>query len=453
MKNIFTLLLAFLALPACVSESPLTGKPCPCATGQICCEASNRCQAPGEICAANSPMDGSSADTAPPVHLGGPDLGTSPRDGGAVDTHTADGATPSRWQPIPETPSLVVSTTRRGAVFMDDRLTIFTDPHWRNETWSYRFAQNDWVRVSQGPMAAYFYSYAGKVWTGTRLLYWGGSFAPGATLDLIGGLYDPVTDTWSPISLDSALAMGVEGSAYTGQEVFMYGTISGGDVTPQSGVFYNPSTDRWRAAPTLGAPTAAIAAVVGLGSRIVVWGGEYYDPTEVFLIFAGDGAVYDVATDSWTPMAPQNAPGPRAAMIAFAAGGQAFLWGGTDGTANSLGEQTIFRDGAMYDPNRDLWTPISTANSPVRAAGGLWVEEQGLAYVWAGQDSPGMTLWTYNPANDTWATFDIADLPALKAVSFHWTGSKLLAIGFLGSVDATGGAVGSLRLTGYLFNP
>jgi hypothetical protein len=290
------------------------------------------------------------------------------------------------------------------------------------------------------------------VWTGTRLLYWSG-FGPAITPEMKGGLYDPVTDTWSAISVIDALAMGVEGSAYTGQEVFMYGTTSGMDQAPQSGVFYNPSTDRWRAAPTLNAPTAAIAAVVGMGGRIVVWGGEYFDPTGNLIVFVADGAVYDVAADNWTPMATQNAPGPRAGMIAFAAGGQVVLWGGTDGTANSLGEQTIFRDGAMYDPNRHLWTPISTANSPVRAAGGLWVEEQGLAYVWAGQDSPGTTLWTYNPANDTWATFDIADLPALQAVSLRWTGSRLLAIGFLGDVNASGVAVSPLRLTGYLFNP
>jgi hypothetical protein len=266
-----------------------------------------------------------------------------------------------------------------------------------------------------------------------------------------GGLYDPITDAWSPINLDDALALGVDGSAYTGQEVFMYGTTTA-DAYSTSGVFYNPSTDRWREVPT-GVPTAREPAVVGLGGKIVVWGGWLLDPTGGQTIFVAGGAVYDAGADNWTPTATQNAPGPRAEMIAFAVRDQAFLWGGTDMTWNSLGEQTAFGDGAMYDPTRDLWTPITAANSPVRAVDGLWVEEQGLAYLWAGHDSPGATLWTYNPATDTWASFDIADLPALQQVSFHWTGSELLAIGFVGSGAAAGAPASNLRLTGYLLNP
>ena len=243
--------------------------------------------------------------------------------------------------------------------------------------------------------------------------------------------------------------MVVEGSAYTGQEAFLSGRIDATDLV--SLVFYNPSTDRWREAPTLGVPTAVGAAVVGVGGKIVVWGGV--DATVNWNRMIGDGAVYDAATDRWTPMATQNAPGPRSNTIAFAARGQAFLWGGTDNKTDSLGDLTAFRDGAMYDPTRDVWTPISTANSPVRAVDGLWVEEQGLVYLWAGKDSPGATLWSYNPATDTWAAFDIADLPALQQVSFHWTGSKLLVIGYVDSGTAEDAAATSLRLTGYLLNP
>jgi hypothetical protein len=269
-----------------------------------------------------------------------------------------------------------------------------------------------------------------------------------------GGLYDPVPDSWSPVSLDGALPLEVFGSAYTGQEVFMFGTTTGVWLDPGTGIFFNPSTDRWRQAPTPGEPTAQWGVVVGLGGRIVVWGGVQSDGKGANQMVVGNGAVYDAATDSWTPMASQNAPSPRAeSIIAFAAQGQAFLWGGTDYKWDSLGNVTAFRDGAMYDPIRDLWTPISTANSPVRAVDGFWVEEQGLAYLWAGQDSPGATLWTYNPATDTWATFDVSDLPALQAVSFHWTGSNLLVIGFVDGGTAEDAAAGSLRLTGYLFNP
>lgn len=369
---------------------------------------------------------------------------------GSMDAQTADRAERQRWQKLPETPLLDVASMNRISVSMGDRITIFTTASSPNRTWSYLFEQDDWFRVSPGPAVT---SEPGTVWTDTRLLYWGGIGFTGTPWPQ-GGLYDPVTDTWSPVSLDGALPLVVFGSAYTGQEVFMYGTTTGTWLDPGTGLFYNPSTDRWRQAPTLGEPTAQWGAVVGLGGRIMVWGGVQSDGTGNNSVLVGSGAVYDAITNKWTPMETQNAPGPRAeTMIALAARGQAFLWGGTDYKRDSLGELTAFRDGAMYDPIRDLWTPISTANSPVKAVDGFWAEEQGLVYLWTGQDSPGATLWTYNPATDTWANFDIADLPALKQVSFHWTGSKLLVIGFVDGGTTEDAAASGLRLTGYLLNP
>ena len=400
--------------------------------------------------------DGSGSGGAEAGGITGAGDSTSMGDADGTVAQAADGAERPRWQKIPETPVLEARGLRKPrTVFMDDRITVLTfwdssngEGNVRNETWSYQFAQNDWVKVSQGPMCdCGANSYPGTVWTGTRLFYWDGWV--GTLPALKGGLYDPVTDAWSPISLDGAPALVVDGSAYSGQEVFLSGRIDATDL--MSVVFFNPSTDRWREAPSLGIPTAEMAAVVGVGGKIVVWGGV--DATVNWTTMIGDGAVYDAARDRWTPMSPQSAPGPRVETIAFAARGQAFLWGGTDWKKDSLGNLTAFRDGAMYDPTRDLWTPISTADSPVRPVDGFWAEQQGLVYLWAGQDSPGASLWTYNPATDTWATFDIADLPALKQVSFHWTGSKLLVIGYVDGGTAEDAATSGLRLTGYLLNP
>jgi hypothetical protein len=375
---------------------------------------------------------------------------------GSMDAQMVDGAQRPRWQKLPETPQLDVSLTDRISVLMGDRITVLTNTNdatiSRKVSWSYRFEQNDWVRVCQGPWNAAS-SDTCAVWTGTRLFYFIGSI--GGLPQKNGGLYDPVTDIWSPISLEGAPALVVEGSAYTGQEAFLRGHVYTDDFHQVLvyGVLYNPSTDRWREASPPGVPTGLYASVIGVGSKIVVWGGFPKDADGNWGTVFGNGAVYHTITDSWTPMATQNAPGARARMIAFAARNQAFLWGGTDYTWDSLGNLTAFRDGAMYDPTRDLWTPVSTANSPVNAVDGLWAEEQGLAYVWVGQDSPGVTLWTYNPATDTWAAFDIADLPPLIQVSFHWTGSKLLAIGFIESGTPEDAAGAGLRLTGYLLNP
>jgi len=47
------LLLTSLALAGCTSTVPLEDMPCPCATGFVCCDATNQCLAPGEVCAPN----------------------------------------------------------------------------------------------------------------------------------------------------------------------------------------------------------------------------------------------------------------------------------------------------------------------------------------------------------------------------------------------------------------
>jgi hypothetical protein len=49
------LLLVSLGLVACTGTVPLQALPCPCATGFDCCDFTNQCLAPGEVCA---PIDG-----------------------------------------------------------------------------------------------------------------------------------------------------------------------------------------------------------------------------------------------------------------------------------------------------------------------------------------------------------------------------------------------------------
>jgi hypothetical protein len=49
------ILLASLALAGCTSTVPIEDLPCPCATGFVCCDLTNQCLAPGEVCA---PIDG-----------------------------------------------------------------------------------------------------------------------------------------------------------------------------------------------------------------------------------------------------------------------------------------------------------------------------------------------------------------------------------------------------------
>jgi N-acetylneuraminic acid mutarotase len=149
---------------------------------------------------------------------------------------------------------------------------------------------------------------------------------------------------------------------------------------------------------TVNAPTTTNGTDVVLGEKVVCWGGAPYiagqaytqSPTQPSEL-TNSGAVYSATDDTWTAMSTTNAPSPRSGMVALAMRGKMFIWGGTDGTTNSLGEQNYFHDGGIFDPETNTWTSISKEGSPPTYNGwsGLWAEEQGLAYVWAFIWAPG----------------------------------------------------------------
>jgi hypothetical protein len=66
-------------------------------------------------------------------------------------------------------------------------------------------------------------SWHAGVWTGTRLLIWGGARDPGSTHVLAtGGLYDPASDTWEATAeCGAAVASRSFASAWTGKELIV----------------------------------------------------------------------------------------------------------------------------------------------------------------------------------------------------------------------------------------
>jgi len=76
--------------------------------------------------------------------------------------------------------------------------------------------------------------------------------------------------------------------------------------------------------------------------------------------FFGDGAIYDLASDTWSPMSMTNAPSPREAHSAVWSGTEMIVFGG----ATTMLDGTPVNDGAIYPLATDTWRPISTLNGP-----------------------------------------------------------------------------------------
>jgi hypothetical protein len=67
----------------------------------------------------------------------------------------------------------------------------------------------------------------------------------------------------------------------------------------------------------------------------------------------GDGALYDPATDRWTPMSAANAPSARTDATVAWTGRKLVVWGG----APQMGGPPL-SDGGIYDPKTDRWTHL-----------------------------------------------------------------------------------------------
>ena len=120
---------------------------------------------------------------------------------------------------------------------------------------------------------------AAAVWTGTELIVWGGVVRDGDPAQRhrlgTGGRYDPVTDTWQPVTLTNAPTPREDAVVvWTGDEMLVWGG-RGDDFVPRLGARYVPAADRWCPMASRNAPTAGHdAAGVWTGRQLLVWGGD-----------------------------------------------------------------------------------------------------------------------------------------------------------------------------------
>jgi N-acetylneuraminic acid mutarotase len=218
------------------------------------------------------------------------------------------------------------------------------------------------------------------VWTGNRMLVWGGHRGDETTGT--GGRYDPATDTWEPTSIVAAPTSRYGHSAvWTGSRMVVWGGVflsPSVSATLRTGGVYDPVTDSWTSTSLDGAPDMTTHhTAVWTGSRMVVWGG----------LFPGIGARYDPAADVWEPMASTGAPtANRWEHTAVWTGHALVVWGGHGRDA----WEPVLAAGGRYDPAADAWEPVSTQDEPQARYGhtAVWTGRHML--IWGGFPSTGL---------------------------------------------------------------
>src|SRR5439155_13216436 len=218
-----------------------------------------------------------------------------------------------------------------------------------------------------------------------------------------GARYDPIADTWAPISGVGAPSRRHDHTAvWTGSEMIVWGgyslMFSGAFCMNPSttyyndGARYNPGTDTWTPVSTTGAPSVRLYhTAVWTGSSMIVWGGGATFGTNT-------GGRYDPVGDSWTPTSTLNAPTPRWLYhSAVWTGSEMIVWGGFDSAALQY-----VNSGGRYNPENDtsVPTPVSGAPSGRAQHTAVWTGSQMV--VWGGYDrtSSLSTRGRYDPGGD-----------------------------------------------------
>src|SRR5262249_37351103 len=141
------------------------------------------------------------------------------------------------------------------------------------------------------------------VWAGDRFILWGGLLCKDGVEPCNDGLsYDPAKDGWQPIALNGApAARGQHTTVWTGSRMVIWGGAFGRNAFAD-GAVYDPTQDAWAPMKEAGLAPRALHSAVWTGTRMIVWGGGTYGSA------SNDGAAYDPSANVWSSIRTEGAP-------------------------------------------------------------------------------------------------------------------------------------------------
>ena len=263
-------------------------------------------------------------------------------------------------------------------------------------------------------------------WTGSKWIVWGGLNAAENGYLATGAMFDPVLNTWTPMSTQNAPVARTEFQmVWLGDRMWLYSGANGGSTADTAnGYFYNPTTDTWSQISTVNGPGyRARFSACWTGTEIIVFGGHNGS------VWVNTGARYNPATDTWRSMAPN----PQRTGF----GDHCFAWTGTEmiiaGGHNTADATVGINKAARYNPVLDNWTPMPDIPFSFAQSSSVWT---GTEYLYGfGHGSSDMRYARYNPVSNTWSA-TLTAKPGLPndgtGKVYHqavWTGAEWLIVG------------------------
>jgi hypothetical protein len=262
---------------------------------------------------------------------------------------------------------------------------------------------------------------AQAVWTGSEMLLLGVNEQG----DIAATAYSPKGDRWRPIAPPPNELKGIAPSVvWTGTEAIVWGGVAGGGagVLPL-GAAYRPASDQWRLLPAPPLGNREGHSAVWTGAEMIVWSGtDHVGP--IGQGEEAEGAAFHPATNTWRRLPPAPIDG-RYSHTAIWTGSEMITWGG--------GSMAAVNDGAAYNPAADTWRPL--ASSPLEGREWhTWLEADGTAYAWGGYNFyAGESVYDdgarYDPHNDRWEPLPQAPIAKRCQQSAVWTGDAIILWG------------------------
>jgi N-acetylneuraminic acid mutarotase len=208
---------------------------------------------------------------------------------------------------------------------------------------AYNPSTSTWRLLPAPPISGRYYTQ--MVWTGSKVVIFGGYSTACSYYCADGAVYDPSSNTWSTLTTASPLDARYEhsGAAFGSYATFYggYGNYVGSSYYRNTGAWYDPTAGSWKsfAVPTdtiFANTKRAYASMWWAGSKMYVWGG--ISDTAPYV---STGGIYDSVADSWTAMPAGSLTGRYQATVVWT-GTEAIIWGGYGGGYKN--------DGKVYRP-------------------------------------------------------------------------------------------------------
>lgn len=220
-------------------------------------------------------------------------------------------------------------------------------------------------------------------------------------------IYDPAANSWA--QGPDLPGVGVENPAVVALNGLLY--VFGGSTGPFSGAVanaavYNPATNAWT--PLASMLTARGGAVAqAIGGLVYVTGGLDANGASLSSL-----EIYNPATNTWTQGTGMSVRRDNPGSAAL--GGRLYVFGGRTRNADGTTPAAVLSSVEMYDPATGLWTlraAMPTARRTM-AVGTL----NGRAQLMGGEGTPAVTtIFTqneeYDPVTNTWRSLSPMSLP------------------------------------------